>query len=80
MADELVSLLRRLLHAGKTPPSLAGEERLAMGEPTSPFEALLQERLRSVEAELVEVRSRVNGLMFLVAGAVLTQLVLRLLT
>jgi hypothetical protein len=42
------------------------------------FRAIVAERLRNLERELVEVRSRVNGLMFVVAGAVITQVVLRL--
>lgn len=36
------------------------------------------ERLRALEREVAEVRSRINGLLFVVAGASLTQLVLRL--
>lgn len=42
------------------------------------FRAIVAERLRNLERELVEVRSRVNGLMFVVAGAVVSQIILRL--
>jgi hypothetical protein len=35
------------------------------------------ERLRSVERDVAELKGRVNGLIFVVAGAVITQLVLR---
>ncbi len=48
----------------------------AMSAPA--FRALVAERLRSLERDVAEVRSRVNGLLFVVAGAVVTQLVLRL--
>lgn len=43
------------------------------------FRANVAERLRSLERELAEVRSRVNGLLFVVAGAAATQVLLRLL-
>jgi hypothetical protein len=35
------------------------------------------ERLRSVERDVAELKARVNGLIFVVLGAVVTQLVLR---
>jgi uncharacterized membrane protein YqjE len=43
------------------------------------FRAAVEERLRALEAELGEVKSRLNGLLFLAGGAVLTQVALRLL-
>ena len=46
--------------------------------PSTAFEALLQERLKGVESGLSELKSRVNGLLFLVTGAVIVQLVLGL--
>jgi len=42
------------------------------------FRALVAERLRTLERDVAEVRTRINGLLFVVAGAVVTQLVLRL--
>jgi ABC-type hemin transport system substrate-binding protein len=42
------------------------------------FRAAIEQRLRALERDLGEVKSRVNGLLFLVAGTVLTQVVLRL--
>ena len=80
MSDELVRLLRGLLRPGarKAPPALLQEQPAVVSAPTSTFEALLQERLRAVEAELAEQRNRVNGLLFLVVGTVLVQLLLRL--
>ncbi len=42
------------------------------------FRAATEQRLRSLEREVAEVKGRVNGLMFVVAGAVITQVVLRL--
>ena len=42
------------------------------------FRAMILERLRGVEQDIGEVKSRVNGLVFVVIGAVITQVVLRL--
>ena len=46
---------------------------------TAAFRATVEERLRNLEAEVAEIKSRLNGLLFLAAGAVLTQVVLHLL-
>jgi len=43
------------------------------------FRSIVAERLRVLEREIGEVRTRVNNLLFVVAGAVVTQLVLRLI-
>jgi hypothetical protein len=54
------------------------------GEPVSArvsaaeFRAAAEQRLRALEREVAEVKGRVNGLIFVVVGAVITQLVLRL--
>lgn len=42
------------------------------------FRAVVDERLRSLERQLDEVKGRVNGLIFLLAGAVAAQFILRL--
>src|SRR5438067_673523 len=44
----------------------------------SALRAVVAQRLRALERDVAEVRTRVNGLLFVVAGAVVTQLVLRL--
>ncbi len=69
----LEQTLARLRRAGR------GE----VGEPTMPrsaaaFRAVVEERLRNMERQLDEVKGRVNGLIFLLAGAVAVQFVLRL--
>ncbi len=40
--------------------------------------AVTEERVRSLEAEVTELKSRVNGLVFVLLGAVATQVVIRL--
>ncbi len=42
------------------------------------FRAAVEVRLSNLERDLGEVKSRVNGLIFVVIGAVITQLLLRL--
>ncbi len=42
-------------------------------------QAAMEARMRSVERELGEVKSRVNGLIFLVAGTVVTQVLMKVL-
>ena len=51
----------------------------AVAASTAAFRATVVERLRNLEADVAEVKSRVNGLLFLAAGAVLMQVVLHLL-
>ena len=53
-----------------------GEMLEAMTAPA--FRAVVAQRLRALERDVAEVRTRVNGLLFVVAGAVVAQLVLRL--
>ena len=43
------------------------------------FRAVAEERFRHLERQLDEVKSRINGLFLLMVGAVLSQVVLRLL-
>jgi hypothetical protein len=55
------------------------EEPIAVeGLSPAAFRAVVDERLRGVERQLDEVKGRVNGLLFLLAGAVASQIILRL--
>jgi hypothetical protein len=60
---------------GRTTAPAEGLE--AMSAPA--FRAVVAERLRALERDLAEVRTRVNGLLFVVAGAAATQVLLRVL-
>jgi hypothetical protein len=43
------------------------------------FRARVDERLRALEAEIAEIKTRINGLLFFIAGTVVAQVLLRLL-
>ena len=46
--------------------------------PASPFDALLEQRIRHLEKQVEELKTRVYELVFLVIGAVIVQTVLGL--
>ena len=66
-SDDLKKAIRRL-----SKPAAAGIDL----SPRSPFDALLDARLKGLEQQVDELKGRVHGLMLLVAGAVIVQLVL----
>ncbi|MDA0988936.1 MAG: hypothetical protein O2783_07435 [Chloroflexi bacterium] len=68
-SDELKNALRK-----HRKPSLAGVDL----SPASTFDALLEQRIGHLERMVDELKARVNGLVFLVAGAVIIQIVLGL--
>ena len=70
MAEELKGALRRFRRPAAQPVNL---------QPTSPFEALLDQRLRQLEEQLQEVKGRVGGLLWAVLAAVVVQVVLGLI-
>jgi hypothetical protein len=41
------------------------------------FRAVVAQRLQALERDVAELRTRINGLLFVVAGAVVTQVLLR---
>ena len=57
----------------------AAERRAARRRTGDTARAVQEERLRRMEQDLTELRGRVNGLIFLVAGTVVTQVIVRLL-
>ncbi|MDP2954744.1 MAG: hypothetical protein Q8O76_15680 [Chloroflexota bacterium] len=74
-SEEQVALLRGLGRKG-VPPE--GRARVDLA-PGCPFGALVEQRLRGLEERVDEVKARLNGLLFLVAGAVLVEIILRFL-
>ena len=76
--DPTAAALHRLIRALRRTSSSGGEGAIATMTPEM-FRTTVSERLRSLERELTEVRTRINGLLFVVTGAVITQLILRLM-
>ncbi|MBI4201095.1 MAG: hypothetical protein HY531_02250 [Chloroflexi bacterium] len=66
-SEELKEAITRLKR-----PAQAGVDL----SPRSAFDALLDARLKELEAQVEELKGRVHGLMFLVVGAVIVQVVL----
>jgi len=63
---------------------LRRRQRTAQKEHTAPssddpFRAVVEERLHHLEQQLDELKGRVNGLIFLVAGTALTQVIIKLI-
>lgn len=71
MTDSLERAIARFRPRPGTVPDIAGRVSAAA------FRAMALERLRAVERDVAELKTRVNGLIFVVIGAVVTQLVLR---
>lgn len=46
--------------------------------PASAYEAVTREMVESLRSELAEIKSRLNGLLFMVAGAIVLDIVARL--
>ena len=60
------------------PPQRRPARRPGCRNSSAAFHAVVEERLRSLEKQLDEVKGRVNGLIFLIVGVVVTQVVLGL--
>ena len=46
--------------------------------PSSAYEAVTREMVQSMRAEIAEIKSRLNGLLFMVAGSIVVDIVIRL--
>ena len=77
MAREIENALAALRRRRDRTPRTASADAPAPRAGAA-FRAAVDERLRNLERQLDEVKGRVNGLLFLLAGAVATQVVLRL--
>jgi len=61
--------LRQAIRSRRRPPSHPQPISI---EPSNPLEALLIERLRQLEADIQELKTRVNWLILAIVGACLT--------
>jgi hypothetical protein len=71
VTDKLERAIARLRPANGSGPS-----RLS----AAAFRASVEQRLLSLERDMGEIKGRLNGLIFVVIGAVLTQVVLRVMS
>lgn len=76
MTDQTTQLQRAIADIRRRRAAADASAERAMT--AAAFRAGVTERLHALEREVAEVRQRVNGLLFVVAGAVVTQVVLRL--
>lgn len=74
----LLNFYRRRQRGQEPLAGQRGQESLA-GLKAAAFRAAAEERLKGLEREVAEVKSRVNGLIFVVLGAVLAQMFLSLM-
>lgn len=72
-AGKLADALRRLVH-----PRAASRGMIDIS-PGCAFGVVVEERLKEMERQLGDVKDRVNGLIYLVVGAVVVEVVLRLM-
>ena len=67
--EQALARFRRRQEAAKPPVGRGGDA----------FRARVEERLRNLEQQVSEIKGRVNGLIFLVAGTALTQVIIKVL-
>jgi hypothetical protein len=60
------------------PPRRRPPRRTGLRSGSAAFHAVVEERLRNLEKQLDELKGRVNSLIFLIIGVVVTQVILRL--
>ena len=74
MPDRLQRVISRFRPHG---PSPDGNGATAARISAAAFRAAVGQRLRNLERDMADLKGRLNGLIFLVAGTVITQLVLK---
>jgi hypothetical protein len=76
MSSRLEQALARF-RRGRQAAQEAAKPATARGSDT--FRVRVEERLRNLEQQVNEIKGRVNGLIFLVAGTALTQVIIKVL-
>ncbi len=81
MSRSLERALQRFRTRGADgdPNGIVGRVDVAGRVSTATFRATTGERLRNLERDMSDIKNRVNGLIFLVAAAVITQLLVRVM-
>ena len=76
-SEELKEAIGRLVRASRLSPE-DGRKGAVNVAPGCAFGAVVDQRLKDIEGSLSELRSRLNGLIFIIVGAVLIEVVMRL--
>ena len=76
MASRLEQALARFRRGRQAAQEVA---KPSTGRGGDAFRARVEERLRNLEQQVSEIKGRVNGLIFLVAGTALTQVIMKLM-
>ncbi len=76
-STELSEAIRKLFHGRK---SVVPERTPVDISPGCAFGAVVDQRLKDMSEQIEELKGRINGLIFLVIGAVIVELVMRFIT
>ena len=81
MTDRLQRAISRFRPDGRPPGRVSspagGNGTTAARISAAAFRAAVEQRLRNLEGDMADLKGRLNGLIFLVLGTVITQLVLK---
>ena len=80
--EQALARFRRGRHQPEADPPLVEAAHQTAKPPTGrgdAFRVRVEERLRNLEQQVSEIKGRVNGLIFLVAGTALTQVIIKVL-
>ena len=73
-SHNLKETIKRLASGSRTKAQPVGVDM----SPGCTFGAVIEQRLQDMERNLADVKARLNGLIFLVVGAVLVEVIMRL--
>ena len=76
-SEKLGNSMRRLFLRIRNPRRQGSDYAFEMS-PGCPFGALVEERLKNMEGNIHELKGRINGLIFLLVGVVLVEVIMRL--
>jgi hypothetical protein len=65
-------------HRIATPDAGSGRERISL-EPASAYEVVTRQMVLDMGEDLREIKARLNGLLFMVAGAVVLEILMRVM-
>ena len=77
-SEKLGNSMKRLFLRIRNPRKQGGNYAFEMS-PGCPFGALVEERLKNMEGNIHELKGRINGLIFLLVGVVLVEVIMRLM-